>query len=481
MAAEEHNPAERIPPQNIEAEQSVLGALLIDPEAIIKVADMLRADDFYKDAHRVIYGAMVELFDKHEPIDLLTLSTVLEEKGKLEEVGGRTYLTVLTNSVPTSTNVAYYAEIVQKKATLRRLIAASSEIARLGYEESDEVQKLIDQAEQVLFSVSQRHVKQNVVPLKELLSEAFERIDELHKESGKLRGVRSGFADLDKKLAGFQFANLIILAARPSVGKTSFALDIARNVAVREGTPVALFSLEMSKEELTDRLLCAEADVDLWKLRNGMLSDREGEEGVSDFSKLGRAFGALSEAPLFIDDTPLLSITEMRTKARRMQAEHGIGLIIVDYLQLMDGSGGKSSSDNRVQEISEISRGLKAIARELNVPLIALSQLSRAVEQRTKPVPKLADLRESGAIEQDADVVLFLYREELYNPETPRRHITEVHVAKHRNGPTGMVEVFFDQEKATFKNLQSQQGAYAALEPPPETVPAEKSDDPSFL
>lgn len=461
----------RLPPQNVEAEQSVLGSLLIDKDAIIKMADIITPDDFYKDAHGIIFDSMLELYGKREPIDILSLSSILGEKKKLDLIGGRSYLTMLTNAVPTSSNVVHYAKIVQKKATLRRLIAAAAQIAEMGYNESEDTAHVLDEAEQKIFGVSQSFVKRQFSPLKELLSEAFERIDELHKEGGKIRGVPTGFTDLDKKLAGLQKSNLVILAARPSVGKTSFALDIARQIAIEEHLPVGLFSLEMSKEELTDRLLCSQAQVDLWKLRNGMLSDKESEEAESDFSKLGKAFGSLSEAPLFIDDSPILNITEVRTKARRMQAEHGLGLIIIDYLQLMEGGSSRSSIDNRVQEVAEISRGLKSIARELNIPVLALSQLSRAVEQRTKPIPKLADLRDSGAIEQDADVVMFLYREELYKPETPRRHITEVHIAKHRNGPTGIVELYFEAEKASFRNLQRDENTSGLVPPPTDLEP----------
>lgn len=457
---------DRMPPQNLEAEQSVIGSLLIDKDAIIKIGDLITPADFYRDVHGIIYEACLTLFNRREPIDILSLSSILDEQKQLDLIGGRAYLAELANGVPTSTNIVYYAQSVQKKSTLRRLISAAGKIGSLGYEESEEVNKLLDQAEQMIFSVSQQFLKQQFMPLRELLAEAFERIDELHKEGGKLRGIPTGFLDLDKKLAGLQRSNLVILAARPSVGKTSLALDIARNVAVKAHVPVGIFSLEMSKEELTDRLLCAQGDVDLWKLRTGKLSDREAG-GSSDFSKLGQAFGVLSESPLYIDDTPVLTINEVRTKARRMQAEHDLGMLVIDYLQLMESSGSRYN-DNRVQEVAEISRGLKSIARELNIPVLALSQLSRAVEQRTKPVPKLADLRESGAIEQDADVVMFLYREELYKPETPRQHITEVHIAKHRNGPTGVLELFFDAEKASFKSLDH--ASQSGLPPPPHQV-----------
>lgn len=466
MTGMEHavQPSEKVPPQNLEAEQSVLGSLLLDKEAMLKVGDLLIPEDFYKNAHGTIYETMLDLYNKQEPIDLLSVSAHLDSNNKLESVGGRSYITQLTNAVPTSSNVAHYAGIVKKKGTMRRLITAAADIAEIGYTEHEDMHTALDMAEQKIFNVSKKFLKKQFVPLKDLLTDAFERIDELHKDSGQVRGIPTGFIDLDKKLAGMQPSNLIILAARPSVGKTSLALDIARQSAIEGKVPVGIFSLEMSKEELTDRLLCSAADVDLWKLRNGKLT--EGEAGDSDFSKLGRAFGALSESPVYIDDTPVLTITDVRTKARRMQSEHGLGMLVIDYLQLMESKSNRQQ-DNRVQEVAEISRGLKSIARELEIPVIALSQLSRAVEQRQKPVPKLADLRESGAIEQDADVVMFLYREELYKPDTPRKHIAEVHIAKHRNGPTGIVELYFEAEKASFRNLQSSQTVSSLAPPPP--------------
>lgn len=445
----------RMPPQNLEAEQSVLGSLLIDKNAITKIADALTAEEFYKEANAIIYNAMLELYEEKEPIDILSLASKLEEKKLLDKIGGRTYLVDLTNVVPTASNVAYYAKIVRKKATLRKMIETAAEIEQMGYREDDEVDALLDQAESKLFGISQGFIKPEFVPIKNLLSEAFDRIDDLHKEKGKMRGVPTSFADLDKKLAGLQKSDLIILAARPSVGKTSLALDIARQVAVKQRVPVAIFSLEMSKEQLIDRMLSAQAGTSLWKLRTGNLSDREVYGTESDFTKIGHAMGTLSEAQIFIDDTPMANVMEIRTKARRMQAEHGLGLIVLDYLQLMEGRGGASSNvDNRVQVVSEISRGLKAIARELNVPLIALSQLSRSVESRPMSIPKLSDLRESGSIEQDADVVMFIYREELYKKDTSRPHIADILIQKHRNGPTGNISLFFDEETVSFKNLE---------------------------
>ena len=440
----------KIPPQNIEMEQSLLGSLLIDKDAIIKVADIITADDFYKDTHRFIFEAIKELYEKREPIDLLSLGSRLEEKKWLETVGGRGYLTSLANTVPTSSHVTHYAKVVQNKATLRRLIKSASEITELGYQESQEIDQLLDKAEQSLFAVSQKYLKRTFIPITDVLTEAFDRIDELHRQSGKLRGVPTYFNDLDNILAGLQKSDLIILAARPSVGKTTLALDIARRVAVKGKEPVGIFSLEMSKEQLVDRLLCAEAGVDLWKMRTGRLTD-QGEN--DDFSRINHAMGVLSEAKIYIDDSANANIMEIRTKARRLQSEHGLGLVVLDYLQLMEGRG---RSENRVQEVSEISRNLKAIARELNVPVLALSQLSRGVEQRDTHIPRLADLRESGSIEQDADVVLFIYREAVYQKDLPpdKEHLADIIIAKHRNGPTGKIKLFFDEHHVTFKSVE---------------------------
>lgn len=444
---------EKITPQNIEAEQSLLGALLIDKDSIIRVADIVRTEDFYKESHAVIYEAILDLFGRHEPIDILSLTSKLEEHGKLEMIGGRSYLMTLANSVPTASHVVHYANIVQKKATLRRLLTAAGEITSLGYNEEEDVEVVLDKAEQKLFSVSQKYLKQIFIPIKNILAEAFDRIDELHREKGKLRGLTTGYHDLDNILAGLQKSDLIVLAARPSVGKTSLAMDIARNVATKAKIPVGIFSLEMSKEQLVDRLLCSEAGVDLWKMRTGKLSDRDEDD---DFPRIGHAMGVLSEAPIFIDDSATSNIMEIRTKARRLQIEHGLGLLIIDYLQLMESRSQKA--DNRVQEVAEITRSLKGIARELNIPVLALSQLSRAVEARSPAIPKLADLRESGSIEQDADVVLFIYRKAMdrnFREVTPEeRNIAEIHIAKHRNGPTGIVNLFFDENRVSFKNLE---------------------------
>ncbi|MBU2028820.1 replicative DNA helicase, partial [Patescibacteria group bacterium] len=388
----------KVPPQNIEAERSVLGSLMLDKDAIIRVANLIRVGDFYKDDHNLIYEAMVELYEKREPIDVLSLSNHLEEKNQLDKVGGSSYLTSLVNSVPSSSNVEHYAKVVQKKSTLRKLITASGEITEMGYKESEDVEKILDEAEQKLFSVSQKYIKQDFISIKSILESAFNRIDELHKGDHKLRGIPCGFPDLDNLLAGFQKSDLIIIAARPSIGKTSLALDLARQIAVQQKAPVGIFSLEMSSDQLIDRMLSAQSGVDLWRLRTGRLKSEDGDD---DFQKIGEAMGILSEAPIFIDDAGSSNVMEMRTMARRLQAEHNVGVIIVDYLQLMEGRS--SGGDNRVNEISEISRALKQLARELNIPIIALSQLSRAVESRSPQIPKLSDLRESGSIEQDAD------------------------------------------------------------------------------
>ena len=443
----------RMPPQNLEAEQSVLGSLLIDKDAITKIADVLTPQEFYKDGHKIIYECMLELYGAKEPIDLLSLASKLEGKKQLENIGGRSYLANLTNAVPTAANVAHYAKIIRKKAILRKLITTAAEIHEMGYHEDDEVDKLLDEAESRLFRISEWFLKPEFSSIKSLLSEAFDRIDELHKEKGKLRGLRTHYRDLDRKLAGLQKSDLIILASRPSMGKTSFALDIARQVAIREKAGVGIFSLEMSKEQLVDRMLCAQAGVSLWKLRTGNLSDREIPGQESDFSRIGHAMGDLSEAALYIDDSPMSNVMEIRTKCRRLQAEHNLGLVVIDYLQLMEGRVGYSNPDNRVQVVSEISRGLKSIARELNIPVLALSQMSRQVEQRPRSIPKLADLRESGSLEQDADVVMFIYREEMYKKDTTRPHIADIMIQKHRNGPTGTISLFFDENTVSFKNL----------------------------
>lgn len=438
----------RVPPQNIEAERSVLGSLMLDKDAIIKVANLIRQGDFYKDDHNLIFEAMIELYDQREPIDVLSLSNRLEEKGQLEKIGGSSYLTTLVTAVPSSANIEHYAKVVQKKSTLRKLIITASELVELGYKEDEDVEKILDTAEQKLFQVSQKYLKQDFVPIRSILEAAFNRIDELHKGDHKLRGIPSGFPDLDNILAGFQKSDLIIVAARPSIGKTALALDFARQIAVKEKVSVGIFSLEMSSDQLIDRMLAAESGVDLWRLRTGRLKSGDGDD---DFQRIGEAMGVLSEAPVYIDDAGSANVMEMRTMARRLQSEHNVGVIIVDYLQLMEGRNG---GDNRVNEISEISRALKQLARELNIPIIALSQLSRAVESRSPQIPKLSDLRESGSIEQDADVVMFLYREDREKPDTPNKNIVEIHIAKHRNGPIGKLSLYFSENSTTFKSLE---------------------------
>lgn len=439
----------RIPPHNLEAEQSVLGSLMLDKDAIIKVADLVKIGDFYKNDHNQIYEAMLDLYEEREPIDVLSLANRLEEKKSLETVGGSGYLASLVNSVPSASNIVHYAKVVQKKALLRRLIGAASEIVEMGYDDTEDVQKVLDEAEQRLFAISQKYIKQDFIPIKTILEAAFDRIDELHKNDQTMRGVPTHFTDLDNMLAGLQKSDLIILAARPAIGKTSFALDIARQVGVYAKVPVGIFSLEMGADQLIDRMLAAQAGVDLWRIRTGKLVS---EGPGNDFEKISEAMGVLSEAPIFIDDSGSLNIMEMRTMARRLQAEHNLGLIIIDYLQLMEGRSNRS--DNRVQEISEISRGLKQLARELNIPVIALSQLSRGIEARPDQRPKLSDLRESGSIEQDADVVMFLYREDRVRPDTPNKNIVDVIIAKHRNGPVGQVSLYFEDNATSFKSLE---------------------------
>ncbi len=435
-------------PHNLEAEASLLGALLIDSDAIVRIADVVSSDDFFDKKHEYIYEAIIGLYEDHSAVDVLTLSDRLANNARLDLIGGPGYLTELTNFVPTASHVEQYAEIVSQKALRRRLIAASKEITTMGGDETKQLAQLIEEAETKLFNVSQVHIKQNVVSIENILAESFERLDNLHKDKNQIRGVPTGFKDLDNTLAGFQPSDLVILAARPSMGKTALALNFAHNIATKSNQPVIIFSLEMSKEQLVDRLLSMESGVDAWALRTGNLTD-------SDFEKIGQAMGSLSEAPIYIDDTPGITVSDLRTKARREAHKYPLGLIIVDYLQLMSGSARSGGDGNRVQEISEISRGLKGVARELNVPVLALSQLSRSVESRSPQIPQLADLRESGSIEQDADVVAFIYREEYYNPETDRKKLTDIFIKKHRNGPVGGVELYFDNEKQRFRSVDT--------------------------
>ncbi len=441
------------PPQNIEAEQSLLGCLMLDKNAIIRVSDLISADDFYKDSHKEIYGAMLSLFEKMEPLDILSISSKLKEHNKLEQIGGSTYLTSLINAVPTATHVANYAKIVREKKILRDLISASTQIGLDAFDESQEVDLLLDKAEKTVFSISQKSLKQSFVQIKDILGETFERIEQLSKHESLYRGVPTGFVQLDKMLSGLQRADLIILAARPSMGKSSLAMDIARQVAVHQNLPVGIFSLEMGKDQLVERLLARQANVDAWRLRTGKLQDGDGD---NDFSRLQSAMGTLSEAPIYIDDAGTTNILQMRAMARRLQADVGLGLLVVDYLQLMDSTNKYASP---IQQVTENSRALKQLARELNIPVLVLSQLSRAVEQRTPHRPMLSDLRESGAIEQDADVVLFIYREDKYNEMCLEKNIAEIIIAKHRNGATGSVKLYFDEQRVSFRDLE--QGDYA--------------------
>lgn len=437
-------PAGKIPPQNVDAEKSLLGAVLIDEETLADISEHVTVKDFYDKRHSAIFGAMMRLYEKHRPVDLLTLTEELKRKKEIELVGGSAYLTELTNYVPTAAHAEAYAELVAQKAVRRRLIKASGEISELGYDEDTTTQELLEKAEAELFSVSDQSLKQDLASLESILTESFDRMEELHRNKGTLRGIRTGYRDLDNMTAGLQRSDLIVLAARPAMGKTTLVTNLAYNVATIAKQPVLFFSLEMSKEQLVDRMLADASGVDAWNIRTGNLSD-------DDFSKLSEAMGEMAEAPIYIDDTPGMTVLEIRTKARRAMHENPLGLIIVDYLQLMQASG--RSDGNRVQEVSEISRGLKLIARELNVPVIALSQLSRSVESRSPQVPQLADLRESGSIEQDADIVMFIYREAYYNPETDRENVTDLIIAKHRNGPTGKVELYFHPERLRFMSL----------------------------
>ncbi|HDZ54659.1 MAG TPA: replicative DNA helicase [Candidatus Nealsonbacteria bacterium] len=439
---------DKLPPQSIEAEKCILGSLMLDNSAILRVADFLEARDFYQAVHQGIYQAINDLFEKREPIDLLSVSNRLKEKDQLEVVGGNSYLTELINSVPTAAHALNYAKIVQRKKLLRNLIDASHEIGLLGFDETEDIDVLLDKAEKRIFSVAQRNLSQDFVPVKATLEEAFERIDKLSKQKGGIRGLPTGFAKLDNLISGFQKSDLIILASRPTMGKSAISLDFARHAAVDGGVPVGIFSLEMAKDQVVDRLIAAQANVDLWKLRTGRLSS-EGEE--NDFSRIQQALGVLSEAPIYIDDAATSNILQMRAMARRLQASKGLGLLIIDYLQLIDP---RNIAASPVQQMTEISRSLKALARELNTPVLAISQLSRAVEQRSPQIPRLSDLRESGSIEQDADVVLFIYREDRYRSETLKKNIADLIVAKHRNGPVGKAELYFDEGKVSFRSLE---------------------------
>ena len=435
----------KIPPHNRDAEMAVLGSIMIDRAALGRVLDILTPEDFYLSEHSIIYRTMLELFEKNAPLDILAVESRLGENGALERIGNASYLATLINSVTSPASIAHYASIVNKKRVLRDLISASYIVSDLGYQEERDVETLLDEAEQKIFSISQHSLRQKFSPMRDALAEAWERIDTLHKGKGVLRGVPTGFEKLDNLLSGLQKSDLVIIAGRPSLGKTSLALDIVRNAAVNHKISVGIFSLEMSTQQLVDRFIAAEAQVDLWKLRTGHLS-----ETSNDFQRINDALSRLAEAPIYIDDAASSNVLQMRAMARRLKSECDLGLIVIDYLQLMQP---RQSTDNMVQQITEISRSLKQLARELDLPVLALSQLSRAVEQRHPPIPRLSDLRESGAIEQDADVVMFIYREDKTKRDSSRPNVAEILVEKHRNGPTGIIELYFNPEKASFSTL----------------------------
>ncbi len=437
---------EKLLPQNIEAECGVLGSIIIDPEAIVQVSDFLHADDFYRDAHNTIYEVILQLYEEHEPADFITICDELERRNKLEEVGGASYITSLINQVPTSGNVEFYARIVERTAILRRLIHAAGQIAAIAYEEGD-ADIALDKAEQLIFNISQRHARSDFTHMREVLAEYMNKLDQLHEHRGTIVGVPTGFTDLDRLTGGLQKSDLIVLAARPGIGKSSLALSLAHNTALKYHNSLAVFSLEMSKDQLAQRLLSMDARIDQQRLRTGIIEEDE-------WDRIVYAMDTLSESNIWIDDTAGISTMEMRSKARRLQAEHGIDLIIVDYLQLMQATIGGRRNENRVQEISEISRSLKGLARELNVPVLALAQLSRAVESRQSKVPQLSDLRESGSIEQDSDIVMFIYRDDLYNQESERKNIADIIIAKHRNGPVGEISLYFQASQTRFRDLE---------------------------
>ena len=443
----------KVPPQNIDAEQSVLGAILIENTAVYKAIEVINVNDFYKEAHRKIFLAMIELSEKNEAIDLITLTEYLRKKNELDSVGGATYLSVLSNTVPTAANIKYHSKIVNEKALLRNLINTATEIISQGYEDSRDIDELLDHAENAIFNISEKKIRPSFIIIRDIIKDSFETIERLSEKKERVTGIPTGFYDLDMITSGFQPADLIIVAGRPSMGKTAFCLCIAQHAGIEKKQPVAIFSLEMAKEQLVIRMLCAEARVDSQKLRSGFLSK-------SDWPRLTTAAGRLSEASIFIDDTPGTSVLEMKAKARRLKAEHGLSLIIVDYLQLMSGRGQrrKGGSDTREQEISEISRSLKALAKELYVPVIALSQLNRAVESRQDKRPMLADLRESGAIEQDADVIIFIYRDEVYKQTEENKGVSEIIIGKQRNGPVGTVKLAFIDKYTRFENLEKVHG-----------------------
>lgn len=434
----------RIPPQNVEAEQSVLGSMILDKDAISTVSEFIKGEDFYRNDHKEIFDAIIDLYELDKPVDLVTLIERLKQRNSLDTVGGVEYLSHISSGVPTTSNVKYYAKIVEEKALLRRLIKSAGDIMNMGYEASEDVSYIMDDAERQIFDLVQRRNSKGVFQLKDVLIDSINKIEEIYNNKGKLSGVSTGFTDLDHKTSGLQPSDLIIVAARPAMGKTSFCLNIAQSVAIHSKVPVAFFSLEMAKEQLVNRMIWSEALVDSQKIRTGNLDD-------DDWQKIARVIGPMSEAPIYIDDTPGISVTEIRAKCRKLKMRKNIGLVVIDYLQLMQGRG---KSESRQQEISEISRSLKILAKELNVPVIALSQLSRSAETRSDHKPVLSDLRESGAIEQDADIVMFLYRDDYYNPETEKKNIAEVILAKHRNGATGSVDLVWLGQYTKFANLE---------------------------
>ena len=437
--------AKRIPPQNVDAEKSLLGAILISEDSLPDVTEIVKPVDFYEKSHQLIFGAMWTLYERHKPVDLLTVKTELTRIKELAKAGGAAYLSELSNYVPTAAHAKAYAELVARAAARRRLISAAADITEKAYDEELETTELLGEAEKSLFEVSDQNLKNELVSISDLLSETFDRLEELHKNKGAIAGMKSGYSDFDRITAGFHRSDLVVLAARPAMGKTALALNFAHNVATINNKAVLVFSLEMGKEQLINRMLADASGIDSFKLETGNFSG-------DDFAQISEAMAELSEAPIFIDDTPGMTVMEMRTKARRAAHDYDLGLIIVDYLQLMSGSS-RRSMENRVQEVSEISRGLKLIARELNVPVVALSQLSRSVESRQPQIPMLSDLRDSGSIEQDADLVMFMYREDYYNPETDRQNITDLILAKHRRGATGQVELYFDKARVRFMSL----------------------------
>lgn len=449
----------KLPPQNLDAERVILGGMLIDNEAILKVIELLTPEDFYRQAHQEIYRVILELFQVNEPADLLTVTNFLKKSGQLEKIGGAKYLATLVDEVPTSAHIGHYAKIVREKSILRRLIEGATEIVTGGYEEEKSVEEFLDHAESIIFEIASRQVHQGFFPIKDVVKSSFKTIEQLYEKKELVTGVTTGFKDLDRLTSGLQPSDLVIVAGRPSSGKTALALSIAENAACDAKIPCAIFSLEMSKEQLVQRLLCSRAEVDSYKLRGGFLAE-------NDWPKLTRAAGILSEAPIYIDDSPVLTVLEMRAKARRLKREKDLGLIVVDYLQLVRPS---HRVESREREISEISRGLKALAKELHVPVLALSQLNRGVENRQDKRPMLADLRESGALEQDSDVVMFIYRDEMYNPESPDQGKAEIIIGKQRNGPTGKVLLAFLPQFTRFDNLAK--GAEEYL-PPAEAADA---------